>query len=69
MAEIFEKEWYSLTDYDSELKKIRHYQLHPEMLPYIGRHYPQTRILILGESHYLSEKEPIDVKHLEEWYT
>ena len=68
MAEIFDKEWDSLTRYDEELMKIRHYQLHPEMLPYIGRHYPNTGILVLGESHYLSNEESDETRRMQGWY-
>jgi len=66
---IMDQEWNSLTDYDDALKQIEHYQLHETMLPFIGRHYPNTRILILGESHYLSNEESNETKKLKEWYS
>ena len=68
MALIFEREWDSLSGFDNQLKSIRHYQLHPEMLPFIGRHYPSTKILMLGESHYLSDEESSETKKLQDWY-
>ncbi len=68
MAVILDKEWVSLTEFDDQLSSISHYQLHPEMLPFIGRHYPETRILVLGESHYLSNEESEEKKQLQDWY-
>ncbi len=68
MAVIFDTEWDSLTEFDDQLSAIPHFQLHPEMLPFIGRHYPETGILILGESHYLSNKESDETKQLRDWY-
>ena len=55
MAEI--NNWKSIKDYDDELKKIEHYKKHNEMLPYIGKHYKQARILLVGESHYVNNIE------------
>ena len=69
MAEIFDIQWRSIVDYDGKLKEIRHFGLHPEMLPFVGRNYPQTKILLLGESHYLSDDEDFEVKKMEGWYT
>ena len=68
LAVIFDKEWDSLTGFDNQLSAIPHYQIHPEMLPFIGRHYPETRILILGESHYLSNEESEETKQMRDWY-
>ncbi len=65
---IMDQEWNSLTCYDDMLKQIKQYRLHESMLPFIGRHFPQTRILILGESHYLSNEENDETKELAEWY-
>lgn len=55
MAEL--NNWKSIEDYDDELKKIEHYKKHNEMLPYIGKHYKQARILLVGESHYVNNIE------------
>lgn len=41
------------TEYDQELKSIHHFELHPELLPYVGPHYNDLRILLIGESHYI----------------
>ena len=68
MAVIFDKEWDSLTEYDDDFIKIKHFQLHPEMLPFVGRNYQQIRVLLLGESHYLSNDETDEVKMLKDWY-
>lgn len=69
MAEIFDIQWRSIEKYDVKLKQIEHFELHPEMLPFVGRNYPQTKILLLGESHYLSDDEDFEVKKMEGWYT
>ncbi len=68
MAEIRNKDFDSLEIFDGKLKEIKHYHLHPEMLPFVGRHYQRTRILILGESHYLSEEETKETKQMLDWY-
>jgi len=68
MAEICNNNFESLDIYDERLKEIKHYQLHPEMLPFVGRHYPRTRILMLGESHYLSKEETEETKQMKGWY-
>ncbi len=68
-------EWKSSTEFDEELSKIDHYRKnhHPEMTPFIGSHYKESRILLVGESHFYeyekgnnAEKEK---KYLNEsWY-
>ncbi len=68
MAVILNQEWYSISNYDDKLRLIHHYQLHPEMLPFIGKHYPNSKIIILGESHYLSNDELPETKALQNWY-
>ncbi len=49
--------------YDEELKKIRHFTLHPELLPYVGAHYRDFGIILIGESHYVNIKDIF-----ENWY-
>ena len=66
--EIMKQEWNSLTIYDEELLQLEHYRHHPTMLPFIGRHYPETQILLVGESHYLDPDENEDAKIMENWY-
>ena len=51
MAEICE--WKSDTSFDDKLERIDHYKIHREMLPFIGTQYNQTKILLVGESHYI----------------
>lgn len=43
--------------FDEQFTKIKHYQNYPEMLPWIGHKYSNTRVktLLVGESHYLSK--------------
>lgn len=69
MAKIIE--WQSITEYDTELRKIDHYRIHPEMLPFIGSHYDNTRVLLVGESHYCSSKITADDKKYlkNDWYS
>lgn len=56
----------SLKEFDEELKKDQHFQIHYEMLPFIGSSFKESRILIISESHYvpLNKSIPTD----EEWY-
>lgn len=65
------KTWDSITDYDTALKEIAHYRIHPEMLPYIGEHYKETKLMLVGESHYI-EAADLDAEHHQyfnnEWY-
>ena len=45
-----------LTKYDAQLiNSIPFFQIHPEYLPFIGDHYEQYKILIVGESHYIGQ--------------
>lgn len=60
--------WESMTQYDDQLREIPHYQVHPEMLPFVGKHYPNTRILLVGESHYLESCDTSKFSKPEEWY-
>jgi len=66
--DIMNNEWKSLKDFDNQLLTIQVYKKHPSLLPYIGRHYNDTRILLLGESHYLDSEEDESTKKMENWY-
>lgn len=73
MAKI--NHWESSRAFDDELSKIEHYseKHHPEMLPFIGSHYSETGILLVGESHFYEYDDRNDQesekKYLEElWY-
>ena len=54
-------------------KDIKFFELHPELLPYIGEEFNRTKVLVVGESFYLSEgyaKEETAVKKvMEKWYS
>lgn len=41
------------TPYDANLIQLAHYQNFPQILPFIGVHYTNTHLLLVGESHYL----------------
>lgn len=69
MFDVYEKQWESITDYDYALAAIPHYSYHPEMMPFVGRHYPKTRILLVGESHYLDEKDRDRISDITKWYS
>lgn len=45
------------TDFDQSFSQVPHYRLYPELYPWVGKHYvaQDTKILVLGESHYLHE--------------
>ncbi len=69
MADI--NRWESSNEYDEELSKIEHYKLHPELMPFIGTHYNESGVLLVGESHYCSRIiTDADRKYLcNEWYS
>jgi hypothetical protein len=57
-------------EYDEKLQEgLKHLQNYPQMLPFIGKFWKdsKTRILILGESHYIPGEE-LDEAHLQDWY-
>lgn len=43
--------------YIEKLKNISHFVKYPQMIPFVGDDYDKTRLLILGESHYLPKGE------------
>src|SRR5690606_29403658 len=57
------------THFDNSFSQVNHYRLYPELYPWVGKHYidQETKILVLGESHYLS---PSSIYHLDAatWY-
>lgn len=57
--------------YDNDLLKIKNFNLHKELLPFIGYNYKRSRLLLVGESHYvkrnnLSEEDIINT--YADWY-
>ena len=55
--------------YDDKLNKIHGAffgNIHPELLPYIGKNYEKTKILLVGESHYVDDSKEYS---FEDWYT
>lgn len=49
--------------YDEDMKKIKHFTNHPELLPFVGVHYKDYGIVLIGESHY------VDVRNVfTNWY-
>ena len=69
MLSIKEEQWNSLKDYDNELSRVLHYAFHPEMIPFVGKHYPDARILLVGESHYLDLSDQERILDVAKWYT
>ena len=60
----------SSTEYDEQFKNIGHFQLYPELFPWIGQSFGEQlqRVLVLGESHYL--KPASDYHHdAVAWYS
>jgi hypothetical protein len=57
----------SQTKYDEQLKSsINHFRIDDPMLPFIGEHYEKHRILLVSKSHYMPEKNNIELN--ESWY-
>lgn len=51
--------------FNPELLKIEHFKHHPQMIPFVGKNYKDTRLLIIAESHYLPES---DRERFDTWY-
>lgn len=51
--------------FNPELLKIEHFKHYPQMIPFVGKKYKDTRLLIIAESHYLPESEK---ERFNTWY-
>lgn len=51
--------------FNLELLKIEHFKHYPQMIPFVGKNYKDTRLLIIAESHYLPESEK---ERFNTWY-
>ncbi len=56
----------SSQEFDEELLKNSHFEIHREMLPFIGSRFKDSKVLIIAESHYV----PLNTEIIgsEEWY-
>ena len=54
--------------YDSSLRDIQHFRLHPELLPFVGTGYSTYKILLIGESHYLPKDTGVMPADFADWY-
>ncbi len=52
-------------NYDLQLNQIPFYQLHPELLPFIGDYYEKYKLLIIGESHYIGQTPENELYNIE----
>ncbi|MBN2852818.1 MAG: hypothetical protein JXQ23_08805 [Clostridia bacterium] len=52
-----------------ELKKLEHFQYHPELIPFIGQEFSKYKILFIGESHYLPKATKLNIGKFSDWYT
>ena len=47
--------------FDIKLKELevpkKHFTLHPELLPFVGAHYKDYRVVLIGESHYVNFRD------------
>lgn len=43
------------TEFDKQFEEIAHYQIHKEMLPFVGERFNETKILLVSESHYVPQ--------------
>ena len=58
---------------EEKLKSIKHFQIHPTLLPHVGEQYDKFRIALIGESHYLQDlqegkKYPPKASDYVDWY-
>jgi hypothetical protein len=56
----------SITSFDNIFKEEPHFQIHQEMLPYIGPDYERNKILLISESHFVPCDKGIPTD--DEWY-
>lgn len=54
-------------EYDEKLCKIPFFMIHKELLPFVGMDYDQYKILQIGESHYLNQREGNAQVHIEDF--
>lgn len=58
---------YSTENYDDELRCIDQYRTHEHFLPFIGKDFDKSGILLVGESNYIAETDSIE--DFEKWWT
>lgn len=63
-------EEYRDISFNSKLLEIEHFKHYPQMIPFVGKNYKETRLLVIAESHYLPPKtEDFDPEKLSNaWY-
>lgn len=63
-------EEYRDISFNSKLLEIEHFKHYPQMIPFVGKNYKETKLLVIAESHYLPPKtEYFDPKKLSDaWY-
>ena len=49
--------------YDAKFKEVPFYKIHPEYIPFVGNEYDTYRILLIGESHYIEQKNDENPKY------
>lgn len=62
---------YQNTEYESKLKEISFYKLHPEYIAFVGDKFEKYRILQVGESHFIpqlkEEQDIFPIDYFEKW--
>ncbi|MBP5286483.1 MAG: hypothetical protein J6Z08_01130 [Elusimicrobiales bacterium] len=46
-------EEYRDISFNSKLLEIEHFKHYPQMIPFVGKNYKETGLLVIAESHYL----------------
>lgn len=54
------------TQYDVAFLAIGHFQKYPQMRPFVGKNYEKTKLLLVGESHYLPPNSSANL--IANWY-
>ncbi len=58
-------------NYEKQLEQLKYYKLHSEFIPFVGKKYDESRILLVEESHFCNGKEiPSDIQKdiIAKWY-
>lgn len=65
------KPFIGVSEIENALDAIPFYRLHPEYKPFIGDHFPEYRVLQVGESHYIGQSDafaPFCLEYFDKWW-
>ena len=54
--------------YNNEFATITHFNHYPQMVPFVGKDWENSKFLIVGGSHYINDKNDPKLDVFENWY-